>query len=143
MIENERQYHVTKKRIAQFEASLASLHATASPDHVPLRLNQAMQESVASQLADLRHEVAEYEALKAHQVAALELHSLSELPDLLIKARIARGYTQAEFAKRLNLKPQQLQRYEATRYHSVSFRRLLEIARALDVDLSETVRLTR
>ena len=41
------------------------------------------------------------------------------------------------------LKPQQLQRYEATRYHSVSFRRLLEIARALDVDLSETVRLTR
>ena len=142
MIENERQYHVTKKRIAQFEASLASLHATAPPDYVPPRLNQAMQESVASQLADLRHEVVEYEALKAHQVLALELHSLSELPDLLIKARIARGYTQAEFAKRLNLKPQQLQRYEATRYHSVSFRRLLEIARALDVELSETVRLT-
>ena len=46
-------------------------------------------------------------------------------------------------AKRLHLKPQQLQRYEATRYHSVSFRRLLEIARALDVDLAETVRLTR
>jgi ribosome-binding protein aMBF1 (putative translation factor) len=85
----------------------------------------------------------EYEALKARQVSALELHSLSELPDLLIKARIARGYTQAELAKRLHLKPQQLQRYEATRYDSVSFRRLLEIARALDVDLSETVRLTR
>ena len=94
-------------------------------------------------MADLRYEVAEYEALKARQVSALELHSLSELPDLLIKARIARGYTQAEFAKRLHLKPQQLQRYEATRYHFVSFRRLLEIARALDVDLSETVRLTR
>ena len=140
MIENERQYHVTKKRIAQFEASLASLHATPRPDHVPPRLHQAMQESVTSQLADLRHETAEYEALKAHQVSALELHSLSELPDLLIKARIARGYTQAEFAKRLHLKPQQLQRYEATRYHSVSFRCLLEIARALDVDLSETVR---
>ena len=60
-----------------------------------------------------------------------------------IKACIARGYTQAELAKRLRLKPQQLQRYEATRYHSVSFRRLLEIARALDVDLSEMVRLAR
>jgi HTH-type transcriptional regulator/antitoxin HigA len=144
VIENERQYHVAKKRIAQFEASLASLHATPRrPDHVPPRLHQAMQESVTSQLADLHHEVAEYEALKTHQVSALELHSLSELPDLLIKARIARGYTQAEFAKRLHLKPQQLQRYEATRYHSVSFRRLLEIAHALDVDLSETVQLTR
>ncbi len=94
-------------------------------------------------MANLRYKVAEYEALKAHQVSALELHSLSELPDLLIKARIAHGYTQAELAKRLHLKPQQLQRYEATRYHSVSFRRLLKIARALDVALSETVRLTR
>ena len=143
MIENERQYHVTKKRIAQFEASLASLGATPRPDPLPPRLHQAMQESVASQLADLHHELAEYEALKARQVSALELHSLSELPDLLIKARIARGYTQADLAKRLHLKPQQLQRYEATRYHSVSFRRLLEIARALEVDLSETVRLTQ
>ena len=143
MIENERQYHVSKKRIAQFESSLASLHTTPRPDHMPPLLHQAMQESVTSQLADLRHEVAEYEALKTRQVSALELHSLSELPDLLIKARIARGYTQAELAKRLHLKPQQLQRYEATRYHTVSFRRLLEVARALDIDLSETVRLTR
>ena len=71
MIENEQQYHVTKKRIAQFEASLASLHVTPRPPYVPPRLHQAMQESVASQLADLRHEVAEYEALKARQVSTL------------------------------------------------------------------------
>ena len=142
MIENERQYHVTKKRIAQFEASLANLHATPRPDHVPPRLHQAMQESVASQLADLHHEAAEYEALKAGQVSALELHSLSELPDLLIKARIARGYTQADLAKRLRLKHQQIQRYEATRYRSVSFARLLDIARSLDLDLHETIRLS-
>jgi ribosome-binding protein aMBF1 (putative translation factor) len=143
VIENERQYRVTKQRIAQFEASLANLRATPRPAHVPPRLHRAMHESIESQVADLRHEVAEYEALKARQVSVLELHSLSELPELLIKARIARGYTQAELAKRLHLKPQQIQRYETTRYHTVSFRRLLEIAHALDVDLSETVRLNR
>jgi len=49
VIENDRQYHVTKKRIAQFEASLASLHATPRPDHMPPRLHQAMQEGVALQ----------------------------------------------------------------------------------------------
>jgi hypothetical protein len=64
VIENERQYHVTKKRIAQFEASLVSLHATPRPDHMPPHLHQAMQESVTWQLADLCHEMAEYEALK-------------------------------------------------------------------------------
>jgi ribosome-binding protein aMBF1 (putative translation factor) len=141
MIENEWQYHVTKKRIAQFEASLTDLQTTPRPAHLPPRLHRAMHQSIESQLADLRREIEEYEALKARQVSVLELHSLSELPDLLIKARIARGYTQADLAKRLRLKPQQIQRYEATRYHSVSFRRLLEIARTLEVDLSETVTL--
>ena len=93
-------------------------------------------------MADLRQELAEYDALKGRQVSTLELHSLSELPDLLIKARIARGYTQADLAKRLQLKAQQIQRYEATRYRSVSFARLLDIARSLDLDLHETIRLS-
>jgi HTH-type transcriptional regulator / antitoxin HigA len=142
MIENDQQYQVTTQRLAQFEASLASLQTTPRPDHLPPRLHQAMQESVASQLADLRHEVAAYEARRAAQGVPLELHSLRELPALLIKARLARGYTHADLAQRVHLTPQQLQRYEATQYHSVSFRRLLEIAQALEVDLAETVRLT-
>lgn len=142
MIENERQYAVTKKRIAQFEGSLASLRTPSAPPNLPPRLHRAMRESVESQLADLRQEVAEYETLKARHMSALELHSLSDLPDLLVKARIARGYTQADLARRLRLKPQQIQRYEATRYASVSFHRLLEIARALKVDVHDTVSLS-
>jgi ribosome-binding protein aMBF1 (putative translation factor) len=141
MIENERQYRVTKKRLAQFEASLASLRETSRPATMPPRLHQAMQESLESQLTDLRQEIVDYELLKARQVSVLQLQSLSDLPDVLIKARIARGYTQAELAERLHLKPQQIQRYEATRYDSVSFRRLVEIAQALEVDLSETITL--
>ena len=93
MIENEKQYHVTKKRITQLEASLASLLATPRPDTLPLRLHLTMRAGIESQLADLRQGLAEYEASKAQQISTLELHSLSELPDLLIKARIARGYT--------------------------------------------------
>jgi HTH-type transcriptional regulator / antitoxin HigA len=142
MIENDQHYQVTKQRLAQFEASLASLQRTPCPDHVPPRLHQAMQDSVASQLADLREEVAAYEARRAAQGVPLELHALRELPDLLIQARLARGYTYADLAQRVHLTPQQLQRYEATRYHSVSFRRLLAIAQALEVDLADTVRLT-
>ncbi|MBI1927128.1 helix-turn-helix transcriptional regulator [Candidatus Poribacteria bacterium] len=141
MIENERQYLVTQKRIQQFEESLASLRATPRPETLPQKIHTAMIESVESQLDDLRGELAAYEALKAQQVQELELKSLSELPDLFIKARIACGLTQADLAKKLRLKPQQVQRYEATRYQSVSFKRLVEIARALDVDVNERVKL--
>ena len=57
MIENEKQYRVTKKRITQFEESLASLLATPRPDTLPSRLHLAMRESIESQLADLRQEL--------------------------------------------------------------------------------------
>jgi ribosome-binding protein aMBF1 (putative translation factor) len=141
MIENERQYKVTKHWIAEFEKTLTSLRTTPRPEKVHPRMHRAMVESVESQLIDLREEVAEYEALREQRVKELELKSLNALPDLLIKARIARGYTQAALAKKLRLKPQQVQRYEATKYRSVSFKRLVEVARALEVDLRETVRL--
>ena len=141
MIENERQYLVTQKRIREFEASLASLKTTQRPQNVPPQIHQAMTQSTESQLDDLRQEIAEYETLKSHRLMELELNSLSELPELFIKARLARGYTQADLAKKLDIKPQQLQRYESTRYQSISFKRLLEIARALDLDLNETVKL--
>lgn len=117
------------------------LKATPRPANLPPRLHRAMRQSVESQSADLRCEVEEYETLKTRQVSVLELHSLGELPDLLIKARIARGYAQADLARLLGYKPQQIQRYEATRYHSVSFHRLLGITRALGVDLYETATL--
>ncbi len=96
MIENERQYLVTQKRIQKFEESLASLRATPRPETLPQKIHTAMIESVESQLDDLRGELAAYEALKAQQVQELELKSLSELPDLFIKARIACGLTQVE-----------------------------------------------
>jgi len=142
VIENTHHYQVTKQRIAQFEASLASLRATPRPPDVPVVLHQAMQASMESQLADLRQEVAAYEAAQAQRTAGLELHSLRDLPDVLIHARLARGYTQAELAARVQLTLQQVQRYEATHYHGVSFRRLLAIAQALEVDLATPVRLT-
>lgn len=53
----------------------------------------------------------------------------------LVKMRIVRGLTQRELAERLNLKEQQIQRHESQGYQDASCRRILEVARALNVDL--------
>ena len=57
--------------------------------------------------------------------------SIYELPAGLIKARIAAGLSQRELAERLELKAQQIQRYEAEGYASASFQRLCEVAHAV------------
>jgi ribosome-binding protein aMBF1 (putative translation factor) len=94
-------------------------------------------------LQDLEAELHEYETLKTGGPKILELGALEELPKVLIQARIAAGLTQEDLAARLGVKPQQIQRYEASDYQTASFARLSEIARLLGLRVRETVELVR
>lgn len=137
MIANERQYRITKAEAERFEEALAQSDESIS-DLDP-RLRRAMREGLESQLDELREQLAEYEALRAGRVAVLELSSLKELPEALIRARIASGLSQKQLAQRLGLKEQQLQRWEATRYAGISLDRIQAVAEALGVTIREEV----
>ena len=134
MITNERQYRITRSKARGFERALEQFDA-GSPKRADVHpgLVQAEREAIASQLASLREELEEYDQLKSAGVSAIVVSSLDELPEGLIKARIARGLTQRQLAQRLDLKAQQIQRYEAERYASASYQRLCEVAHALGV----------
>ncbi len=51
--------------------------------------------------------------------------------------------TQEGLARRLGVKPQQVQRYEATEYESASFARIVKVVRALGLRMPKAVRLIR
>jgi ribosome-binding protein aMBF1 (putative translation factor) len=99
------------------------------------------RDAMQSQLEELRAQVAEYEQLRASLVnqteVMLELTQLSDLPSTLIRARIAKGWTQGQLAERLGVRVQQVQNDEATLYQSASFARLNKIATALGVVVKE------
>ena len=86
---------------------------------------------MSSQLADLESEMREYESLKAGEFQLDELNVFSDLPNVLIKARIAQGLSQKDLAQRIGVKEQQIQRYEATDYSSASLARVREVASVL------------
>lgn len=60
---------------------------------------------------------------------------------MIIHARIARGLSQRELANLVGLKEQQIQRYESEKYSSASLNRLREIAKALNLSITEIVEL--
>lgn len=91
------------------------------------------------QAAALASSIAGYETLRTAGGLSLELSSLRDLGRTLIKARIARGWTQERLAEALGMPKQQIQRYEATEYGSASLRRLLEVSEALDISVTATV----
>ena len=134
MITNERQYKITRSAAERFRSALAEFNAsTADRPGVHPRLVQVERESMESQLSDLDDEIQEYERLKSSQISLISVDSFEELPDGLIKARIASGLSQKALAERLGVKEQQIQRYESERYASASLQRLQQIASALEV----------
>ena len=136
MITNERQYRITRKRAVGFARAIEQFDTNSQGrTNVHPRLLQAEVEALKSQLADLRTELEEYEQLKSADLSAISVASFDELANGLIKARIAAGLSQRALAQRLNLKEQQIQRYEAERYASASYRRLCEVAHALGVQV--------
>lgn len=135
MIQNERQYKVTKQQMANLKGAMRTMSNVKSK--VPVKVHAAMIAGIKSQIQELQREIQDYENLP--QKTALQLSGVESLPELLIKARIARGYSQKDLAELLTLKPQQIQKYEATRYNSASLSRIVDVMKALKVDIQATI----
>jgi DNA-binding XRE family transcriptional regulator len=71
------------------------------------------------------------------QVSTFTAGTLAELATVLVKARVARGWTQRQLADALGVVEQQVQRYEANGYRSTSLARLCDIADALGVRVEQ------
>jgi len=141
MIENERQYRITRGWVEQFRQSAAQMAAPGAATD-PL-IQAAMVAQYQSQLKEMQHDLDEYDALRDGRVTSRELDSLAGLPDALIRARIAARLTQKELATRLGLQEQQIQRYESTRYNGVSLERAQAVLDALGVRIQERLILSK
>jgi len=140
MITNERQYKISKGWLKKFEASAALHERSDPPPDVHPAIHQAGIDALRSEAAALRDQLDEYERLRAGHVKQRTLGSLRELPKAIIEARIAAHVTQKELGKRLGVAEQQVQRWEASDYAGVSVDRMQEIADALGVRITETIR---
>ena len=143
MIANEFQHNLTKAQAARFEQALAQLDTQPDKTETTIHplLRTAERDAVKSQLESLKSEISEYEALRTGKQRSFSTESFEELPQTLIKARIASGLTQKQLAERLGLKEQQVQRYEATGYASASLKRINQVIRALGLKVREEVAL--
>jgi transcriptional regulator with XRE-family HTH domain len=132
MIKNERQFQVAQRKLAEFRASLDRLKENKEmrPEEIEIRA-----EFMQGQMDVFEEELEEYEKLKSGRVCHLTIHSIQDISNGLIRARIGRGWSQAELADRLGTQEQQVQRYESSDYESASLGRIIEVSKALRIDL--------
>ena len=99
MITNQRQYAITRTQLARFEEALAQQAVSTPRPGVHPRIDQAMQDATASEVAELRAQLARYDELRSGRVAKRTLSSLRELPVALVEGRIAARLTQRELGR--------------------------------------------
>lgn len=143
MITNERQYKITKSQAEKFENSLSSFDKN-NPKYKGLhpKIIEAQYYAIKAQLDDLLEQINEYEEIKSGKFSYTSVDTLEDLPLLLIKARIAKGLTQADLANTLGMKEQQIQRYESQKYGTANLDKLKSIANALSIQINSNSLLT-
>lgn len=138
MITNERQYKITKSQLAKLQEGAREFNLEEASERIGSRtLAKAELDGIMSEIEVLESQIQEYERLKSGAITNFEAKSLEELPNVLVRARIAQQLSQRELGELIGLKEQQIQRYEAEQYASASLRRLREIADALKLSITE------
>jgi HTH-type transcriptional regulator / antitoxin HigA len=133
MIYSDKQYRISKDELNKLRHGLATLETRETGE---AWLRDAELAAIKSQIATLEAELSHYDLLKAGEITFAKAHSLESLPLALVQARIAAGMSQTDLADRLGMKPQQVQRYEASSYAGASLERLIEISKILNVHVT-------
>ena len=141
MITNDVQYRNTKTLLTRFQQAVTGLEAELDTAQNK-KLHQLQIDAARAQAEDLAAEIAEYEQLLSGSTTSFSADSLSDLPLMLVRARVARGWSQRQLATALGIAEQQIQRYEANGYATASLTRLCDVANALGLHIRETAELT-
>jgi HTH-type transcriptional regulator/antitoxin HigA len=141
MIKNEKQYRISKKLLNDINENIADLQKDTTQHPLKIKLLLA---SALNMQKEIEQDILLYETLKKDKIKVLKERLVADLPSLFIEFKIKSGLTQKEFAAQLGIKEQQLQRYEADNFRSVTFKNLLRFLDAvgLEVTIKET-RMTR
>lgn len=134
MIKNQKQAGITKSRHAELNKVYETL-ITEKANYSALEFELA-ESALKGMIVDLENQIKIYEGLVNNNFHIWKPKKLEDLSNALIAARIAQNLSQLDLALKLEIKEQQVQRYEATDYESASWTRICEFSNALNLEFS-------
>jgi len=140
MIKNEKEYKFTQELIEKFAISIAAMERDEIRRIKDPEGWDLIRGSLQCRLDQLKVEVAEYQSLTSHDLytpIVLKLDDLDDLPQILIKARMAAKLSQQELANLAGLSKEQIEVYEDNDYQNASFLDVKFVIDALDIKIQK------
>lgn len=136
MILNERTLKLVRARAVQLQREIADSTYRDLKSQLSSEIIEARRAALSEELARLNSQIQAYEKLKGPNLREAENFDAEELGLLPILGRIAKGLSQRQLAELLEMKEQQIQRYESEKYAGISLARYERILDALGIQLS-------
>jgi HTH-type transcriptional regulator / antitoxin HipB len=130
MIANERQYAILERKLK----NCISLRKKLLLRHNVVSKDKAAEEQIddlQKQAEVMTEQMKDYLGLTMGRIAPPDLSEINNLPQNLIRARVALGWSQQEFARQLGIAPSQLHRWESRCYRAVCLDKVLLVANLL------------
>ncbi len=140
MIKTQQEYQFTRQLVKEFEQSIAALEQDENRRIHDPNGWELMKVSLLSQLEKLKSEVAEYYSLISHDSftpIVLTLSEIENLPQILVKARMAAKLSQKELADLAGLTEEKIKYYEDNDYEDASFLEVKFVMNALDIQVQK------
>ncbi|WP_219849018.1 XRE family transcriptional regulator [Paraburkholderia sp. BL21I4N1] len=103
---------------------------------LPREVIDGVRRSLTSEKRELSEMLDAYHRAKNGDFELLRQRAENDPGELLIVARITKGWSQKDLARQLGLREQAIQRYEVDRYRSISLAGYIRVARALSLRMS-------
>jgi ribosome-binding protein aMBF1 (putative translation factor) len=137
MIRNEAEYQHASARLLEERSRLSEHRARLKEAGLDDDEVKRVIDPIESFHLQLQEEVEKYERLRRGEFD--ELVNLRGLGHLLISLRIAKGVSQRDLAKRLEVHESQISRDERNEYFGITLERAIKILDALNVKLHTKV----
>jgi ribosome-binding protein aMBF1 (putative translation factor) len=143
MLKNEKQYKSAKAALQKWCKSREVLKQRSASGKHPEWLLEEEQFTIEQSITQLEADVEEYEeAVAGKKQPPLVVVYAEQLPDLLVKWRLHRHWTQRQLAERVGMHENLIQKYESENYGCVSLQTIKRIAAVLQNDESNEARPT-
>jgi DNA-binding transcriptional regulator YiaG len=105
-----------KNRVLKQIGDLQTRLAAPAKAGVPAHMAKVSKAQLRDRIASLQAEVAEFDEACRADIHSLAFDNLPEMFKLPIKVRLATGQSIPDFARKINVSPSTLKRYEALEY---------------------------
>lgn len=134
LIATDRQARDAEATVAELDHALSSEQALKSiVAGLPNEVIDGVRRSLKTERQELAETLAAYREAKRGDYAKLKAQSDNDLGGALIAARLMRGLSQKDLARKLGLREQMIQRWETERYRSINLASYQKVAQTLGV----------